>query len=509
MKPEKKVLKEQIDTIRIAASSALDINLKSTLGQYYTPASVCLFMSSLFENFNTNVSILEPGSGSGSLTLAFISKCVESGSINKIESTTIDIENKIAPYLSESIKICHSICDDKNIKFNHYHKNSDFILDALENDNHYSHVIINPPYKKINSKSLHWKALVDMGIKSTNLYSAFILLSLKKLKVNGELVAIIPRSFCNGVYHREFRKYLIENTCIKQIHIFNDRKDIFSGEKILQENIIIHLVKGQTQSKIKISSSQTSDFYFDINHNQYKTKDMTVYETDFHNIVDSCDRESFIKIAANEKEQNAIKKISFFKENLLSLGLKISTGAVVDFRVKDDLTNETCDDSCALIYSTHLKKTIHWPLKAKKPNAIKISKSSINSLWKNNGSYIILRRFSPKEEKRRLVATYYDGSLPGELIGFDNKLNIIHYDKTGIDELIAKGLYVYLNSSVLDDYYRLFGGNTQVNATDIRHLPFPSIESLKRMGAKMQTLDITQEQLDNILNDELIISKLN
>lgn len=497
------MLKEQIDKIRVAASSALDINLKSTLGQYYTPASVCLFMASLFENINPELSILEPGSGSGSLTLALVNKLAESENVKKIISTTIDIEEKIQPYLLESIKICHGICDEKRIKFNHTHLNHDFILNNSINENYYSHVIINPPYKKINSRSIHWGKLVEINMKSTNLYSAFILLALNKLKRNGELVAIIPRSFCNGVYHKEFRKHLTNDTNIKHIHIFNDRKDIFSGEDIFQENIIIYLVKGQTQGKIKISSSQTSDFYLDENDNQYKTKDMTTHETDFKNIVDSNDKEKFIKIATNQKEQDVIKKISLFQHSLLDLNLNISTGAVVDFRLRDDLTNENNPNTCPLIYSINLREVIKWPLNSKKTNSIRISKKSKSYLWKNKGSYIILRRFSPKEGKRRLVATYYDSSLKGELIGFDNKLNIIHFNKTGIDALVAKGLYVYLNSSVLDQYYRLFGGNTQVNATDIRHLPFPSLESLRRMGKKINDFNITQTQLDSILDIEI------
>jgi adenine-specific DNA-methyltransferase len=40
----------------------------------------------------------------------------------------------------------------------------------------------------------------------------------------------------------------------------------------------------------------------------------------------------------------------------------------------------------------------------------------------------------------------------------------------------------YLNSQEVDDYFRVFSGHTQVNATDLRRLRYPTIEQLKSMS---------------------------
>lgn len=113
------------------------------------------------------------------------------------------------------------------------------------------------------------------------------------------------------------------------------------------------------------------------------------------------------------------------------------------------------------------------------------------------------KRFSSKEEKRRIVATLYDSSLPGELIGFDNKTNVFHIQKKGMDADLARGLYVYLNCTLLDKYYRQFGGHTQVNASDLRSIHYPSMQVLRKMGTEFDDEVLKQNQIDEIINREL------
>ena len=75
--------------------------------------------------------------------------------------------------------------------------------------------------------------------------------------------------------------------------------------------------------------------------------------------------------------------------------------------------------------------------------------------------------------------------------------------KKGLDKDIAKGLYIYLNSSLVDQNFRLFSGHTQVNATDLRNICYPSHESLRHMGKQMKSLSLPQEEVDEILESEL------
>ncbi|MFM6278637.1 MAG: Eco57I restriction-modification methylase domain-containing protein, partial [Dolichospermum sp.] len=98
--------------------------------------------------------------------------------------------------------------------------------------------MINPPYKKINNQSIEKKILSKLGIETANLYSAFVWLSMLQLAENGEIVAITPRSFCNGSYFRHFRKAFLEKMAFQNIHIFESRSLAFAEDNVLQENII-------------------------------------------------------------------------------------------------------------------------------------------------------------------------------------------------------------------------------------------------------------------------------
>jgi adenine-specific DNA-methyltransferase len=83
------------------------------------------------------------------------------------------------------------------------------------------------------------------------------------------------------------------------------------------------------------------------------------------------------------------------------------------------------------------------------------------------------------------------------MLGFENHLNVFHSGKQGIPEDLARGLAVFLNSTALDEQFRRFSGHTQVNATDLRLLKYPSRETLTRLGVWAKSKgELTQRKID-------------
>ena len=118
-----------------------------------------------------------------------------------------------------------------------------------------------------------------------------------------------------------------------------------------------------------------------------------------------------------------------------------------------------------------------------------------------NGCYVLVKRFSAKEERRRVVAYLVSPEyLASEHIGFENHWNVFHIGKQGLAEDIAKGLTCFLNSTVLDSHFRVFSGHTQVNATDLRNMKYPDAEQLKKLGASYR-YGMDQDALDKLLTD--------
>jgi hypothetical protein len=173
-----------------------------------------------------------------------------------------------------------------------------------------------------------------------------------------------------------------------------------------------------------------------------------------------------------------------FRYRLEELGISVSTGPVVDFRLKDELRADPEAGTVPLLYPGHFGPNgLDWPKPGfKKANAIRYTPKTTKWLFPT-GYYAVVRRFSSKEERRRIVASVVEPSaLPAEMIGFENHLNVLHQKRRPLDEDMARGLVVYLNTTVVDQAFRRFNGHTQVNATDLRTMRFPSCGALIELG---------------------------
>jgi adenine-specific DNA-methyltransferase len=129
---------------------------------------------------------------------------------------------------------------------------------------------------------------------------------------------------------------------------------------------------------------------------------------------------------------------------------------------------------------------VRWPRdKGRKPNAI-VASDETSDLLVPSEVYVLVKRFTSKEERRRVVACIYDPHcVSAEAVGFENHLNYYHAKGHGLPMTLAKGLAAFLNSTLVDVYFRQFNGHTQVNATDLRSLRYPTRHQLNRPGIQL------------------------
>ena len=469
---------EILDHLRLQINKKLNPDNKSKLGQFMTPSVIADYMASLFDKQMNNIKLLDCGAGIGLLTIAAIKKLKN---IDFVDLWEVD------PIMIEQLKINMQKMD---VNFSVHAQ--DFIFGAfhaLYNSSgaRYTHAIINPPYKKINSKSEHFQILKKLNITTANLYSAFLSLAIMLMEPYGQIVAIIPRSFCNGLYYKSFRKFILENCSIEHIHVFNSRNQVFRDDNVLQENVIIKLMKNKRQGKVVISQSNDHKFY------DYQNK-----EFPFSDIILKNDPEQFIHIPFNKQIVND----RIFSVRLSQMGLNVSTGPVVDFRAKEFLQYEPTEKSVPLLYPHNfVNNRLEYPKKHKKPNAIKLSCKSQKWLMPTDGFYVLVKRFSTKEEQKRIVAYIVNPKeIEGKWIGFENHWNVFHKNKHGLDKEVSLGLACFLNSTVFDSYFRIFSGHTQVNATDLKNVQYPSIEILCKLGRNYKR-DMNQEQIDQLIEN--------
>lgn len=490
---------DNIEQRREIVSQKTPIKRKSEFGQFLTPSVIGRFMTSMFRPLKgKEIQLLDPGSGIGSLTTEFVRRGVEEG-MNSLYSELWELDPPLIPELLMTVEGCEGLCRNHGIKFTHLLRNDDFILS--QNDlfrsptrGQFTHSILNPPYKKINSDSNHRTVLRSLGIETSNLYSGFVSLCIEMLEDGGELVGITPRSFCNGPYFRSFRELILSKTSIVRIHLFDSRTDPFKGDEVLQENVIFHLVKGESQGDVIISTSRDTSF-----------SDLSEWVVPFEEICHPNDSQSVFHLVTDTEDDDEMRRLmGVYSHTLSDIGVSVSTGPVVDFRLRSSLHVERSEGRVPLLYPFHFEDGLvrHPSQSPKKSQFIQVNSDS--ERWLSpRGTYVLVRRLSSKEEKRRIIpGLLLDSEQTEELIGIENHLNYFHENKRGLSDDLGRGLSIYLGSTFVDKWIRRFSGHTQVNASDLKSLGYPSRKTLITWGTKGSVNTMSQVKIDKLVEGE-------
>jgi adenine-specific DNA-methyltransferase len=192
--------------------------------------------------------------------------------------------------------------------------------------------------------------------------------------------------------------------------------------------------------------------------------------------------------------------------------IAISTGRVVPFRAQQYLL-QSPDGSphVPLLWMHHVKpQKITWPLEENftKPQYIERTQATLGLLVKNTNC-VLLRRFSAKEETRRLVAApFLANACSYDMIGVENHLNYLYGQHHPLSKAEAVGLSTLLNSGLIDRYFRISNGNTQVNASELRALPLPPLSVIQTIGQgwieENETLDLDTMVLEILQEFQLV-----
>ncbi|MFP8886539.1 Eco57I restriction-modification methylase domain-containing protein [Streptomyces mangrovi] len=489
---------------RQESSASLDPKERAKLGQYFTPAPAADFIASLARLDEAEpVRILDPGAGVGSLTASVVGRILRLRPGARISVTACEIDPQLHDALVATLEDCASTAREVGGHVETNLVRDDFIKWATQAEGLFAEdrgpfdlVIMNPPYKKLAAGSRERKAVTATCTETSNLYSAFMALGVHLLAPGGQLVAITPRSFSNGPYFRPFRRYFLDRMHIDRVHVFEARNKVFADTDVLQENVIFSATRADSPVRAPVRVSTSHSYSGEIRSRVVPYEEMVHPE----------DPEYFIHISADEEDTQLAAIHSRLAVTLPEVNLKVSTGRVVDFRSKEHLRPDPVEGSVPLVYPLHMRDgSISWPVPgAKKNNAIMLN-ADTEKMTFPSGHYVVVKRLSSKEEKRRVVAAVFDPDvIECERIGFENHVNVFHDGGQGLPKDMARGLCLWLNSTLLDRFIRRFSGHTQVNATDLRNLRYPSREQLCKMGEEWDSgVWLGQEKIDEVVEQNI------
>ena len=489
-------------------------------GLYLTAVAVAEFMAERITVSGTGIRILDPAAGAGILCCAAVEVLVtRQPKPQSIELLAYEIDYGLIDSLKATLDYLAAWCRaEHGIDIKVRIENTDFLVVQAEalwlvhglipyesDDQNFDIVISNPPYFKIAKSDPRAMAVSKVVHGQPNIYALFMAVSAALLKQRGNFIFITPRSFASGPYFQRFRAVLFDIIFPTKIHVFRSRREAFSRDDVLQENIIFtgvrrdHWYRDETQAVLNISSSCGAG---DIQEPAHFTVPMKVS-------LDMSTVDKVLRLPLSERDMQILALVNEWPNTLRSLGLNISTGPVIPFRATELVDNEGCvpETHVPLVWMNHIRAMrVKWPLNQQKPEYIKRKRAK--ALLVPNNNYVLMRRFSAKEETRRLIAApYIAGDFPVPEIGIENHLNYIYRPGGILSEEEAWGLAAFYNSNILDSYFRCVNGNTQVSATELRAMPLPKHNLILALGNKVKRLEDPIQELDGIVTEMISVSE--
>ena len=371
---------------------------------------------------------------------------------------------------------------------------SDTIYGRAESLQKYDLIISNPPYFKLSKEDKRVKAAQCIIDGQPNIYSIFMGISALLLAEQGQMIYITPRSFTSGRYFRLFRNFLFKHIQIDFVHLFNTRKDTFSKDNVLQETIIM-----------KCSPKKEADYNVVLSYSEGLSDLATpaIKEVQRKEIIDLTSKELILHLPVSLEDEKIIRLFKSWDGNLNKYHIQISTGPVVAFRSKEQLCETSGEGTAALYWLHNVVKMLadHPVVKEGKPQFIHINEMSVSTLLPNK-NYVLLRRFSSKDDNSRLIAAPYFGNMTScAHVGIENKLNYIYRPKGHLNRMEVMGIAALLNSDLFDNYFRTFNGNVNVSATELREMPMPPLEVIESIGKDLIAMnDYSMVNVNKIVN---------
>jgi len=481
---------------------------RKEIGQFFTPAPIADYMASFSEFRHESVRILDPGAGCGILTAAIVDFLLAKN-VKRFEIDLYENNAAVIPLLEDNLQFMQEHLCKKNVQMDFEIHERNFIADnhfawtGMLPSEKYDIVISNPPYKKIAKDSAESAIMRDIVYGQPNLYFLFMAMGAKLLKAGGEFIYIVPRSFSSGLYFSTFRKWFLSELRITSLHLFASREAVAGNQdKILQETVILRAVK-TSFSQVEIEITESTDGLDIRKIKRYFVRYNTCVKNDEH---------SFLYLPTSEQDAQVLDFINHWHATLPTLGFRMKTGKLVDFREREWLCQTPSDNTIPLLWPFNLNGArIKFPVQMQgKPQYLK-DDSRTKRLQMVRGNYLLLKRFTSKEEKRRLQCTllFAEDFSTFDSISTENHLNYIAKTNGSMRLEEMYGLFVLLNSSYLDRYFRILNGSTQVNATEINAMPFPPIESIHEMGHRaMQYEDLNESVCDAILEEQFMLQQM-
>jgi adenine-specific DNA-methyltransferase len=486
--------------------AAISPDERKKRGHFGTPPAVAGFMAGLCPAIpRGTVRILDPGAGVGTLSAAVCQRVLGAVSPRRLEIELWEANADLVPYIRATMDRCRKALAEFGHRLDYTVCVDDFILahtrETLFKDGQappsFHLAILNPPYYKLRKDSPQAEAMAHVVHGQPNIYAFFLAVAADLLLPGGQMVAITPRSYFNGPYFKKFRKWFFDRMTARHIHLFESRSEAFTEDDVLQENVILLAERGGSRTDVALTTSVGRDF-----------AGVERRSVRYGTVIDHSSGDHVVRVPASTLEHQIVAAVDALPRRFRNLSFEISTGPVVTFRSTKYLRRERSGDTAPLLWMHNVRPFVtQFPARNGKPSHIAVVDGSLRLLVPAR-RYVLLKRFTAKEEKRRLVAGVMEpADSYSPWVGLENHLNYVYRKGSELARVEAVGLAAYFNSALVDRYFRAMSGSTQVNAAEIRNLPVPDEHLLVRIGEQIEKVnDRSPRTVERIVGSTLRLS---
>lgn len=473
---------------------------KKELGQFMTPPAIARFMARrLVTGFDArHVRLLEPAAGAGILAAAIVEELLDKPMRpEKIDLLLCEFDSRLIPVLKKLCETMEAACELHGVSLDWKIDEGDFLMSDLALSGKPIEgllIISNPPFLKLNKTTDPRAAAHAYAVYGQpNIYALFMAACARLTAPSGRWCFITPRSWMNGNYFKAARQTMLRHLNLDGLHAFESRSEGFEEDAVLQEMVIAWATGRNTVDQgasIVLTRSQGSS---DLANSE-------VIALPTERIVGS-DEHAMLALPHPGKDP-----FEGWTATLKTYGLEVSTGPVVAFRAAEFVRQHEEPSSVPLLWLQHVgQQEIRWPIQKKREHIIACAANA----WMlvKNQPMVLMRRFSPKEDPRRVTCSAYLGKLPGFVLGLENHLNYIHRPGGRMTHNEVRGLAGFLASEIVDNHFRALAGSTQVNATELRQLPLPPLAVIEEIGRNLHAKAGLAE-IDAVVEAALGMSKL-
>ena len=478
------------------------------LGRLFTKKDTARLMADMLnlDEKKTVYTILDPGAGTGILAAAAIEAvCKKCPLAKQIFITCYENDPVFIPMLENNLERIRKKCrHDYGVKLyvtvyaeNYLTESKNHYTVALFDEtceDKFDIIICNPPLDLIDKHSEEAEAVGGVTLLKTGAPYLFARMAAKHLEEGGQLVITLPTMSATSSGLTPFRKEMADILALRKVHLFVGKQKNLKRAIPLKKSFILAYVNGEKTDTIDITTSTD---------NGVKLTELPPVPYNF--VVDQND--GTLTLPKSLEDTKIVKHISDLPETLTSLGLKMSTGLIIDSRCEGMLFTDPIKGCVPLIRPTAIKGgQIRFPQPIKHQYLCPTNEK----LVQRNKNLVIIKRVPAKSDERFVnSAIYMAAQLPGyRYISTHNKINFIDtVDKNAeINPRFAFGLFALLNSTIYDRYISIMSKSKQINSKEMRDLPLPARNIIENIGMRlMATRQTSVAVCDQIVNPTLHI----